>query len=313
MWLIRCLLGVPFALISLSGAPALDAGKVDGTQDPGEPDLVITPHTIRVQPMDPDGTGHWITMRDYSELGSPCPSPDGRWIAFDAYKSGYNNSRSECWVARRDGTDLRKLTNGATPRWSPGGDRLLFIRGEENDPGKEPDIYVIKVDGTEERKLCPGRWPDWSPDGKRIAFSRGGLPGGGVKIGASVYVSDAEGTGSREVVEGDCPSWSPDGKRIASCFREEGRPPLIMIIDLETKEARKVGIGWFRANWMPDGGSVVANGPVGLGGRGMVKLPSGEAGRPGQLFSQFDGSSSPCPTADGEFMVFIARRPRKVR
>ena len=312
MWPMRCLLRAAVVLIPLSGAFAQDAKKADPPASGRDvPNLAITPHTIRVQPMDPDEMGSWLDLPGYGELGSPFPSPDGQWIAFDAYKGGYNHSRAECWVARRDGTGLRKLADGATPRWSPSGDRLLFIRGEQDDAGRESQIYVIKADGTGERKLCPGRWPDWSPDGKRITFSRGGLPGGGARIGATVCVSDADGSGLKEMVTGDCPSWSPDGKRIAFCFREEGRPPLIDVIDLETKEIKTLGYGWFRANWMPDGRAVVANGQVLFGGLGMVKLASIEVARPSQLFSQFEDTSSPSPSADGKFMVFIARRPQK--
>lgn len=316
--LIACL---SLLLVLPSSGPAQQGKKGDpeppvpqeaaAPKEDDEPDLVITPHTIRVQPTDPDGKGHWITMPRYGELGSPCFSRDGEWIAFDAYKEGYNNSRPESWVARRDGTGLRKLADGATPRWSPDGKRLLFIRGSETEPKQEPDLYVIKPDGTGERKLGPGRWPDWSPDGRRIVFSRGGQAGGGVKAGATVYISDADGSGRKALCDGDCPSWSPDGKSIAFCFRADEQPPMIVVIDLATKEVRTLGIGWFRANWMPDGKAVVANGPAGLGEVGMVELSLGGARAPRQLFSQFDDASSPCPSSDGTLMVFVAKRPKR--
>ena len=299
--------------LTLSTVHAQDAEKAGRSTEPDEPELVITPRTIRVQPTDPDEKGHWIEMPGYGELGSPCFSRDARRVAFDAYKMGYNNSRPECWVARSDGTELKKLVDGATPRWSPDGKRLLFIRGGENDAENEPDVYVIDQDGANVRKIGPGRWPDWSPDGKRIAYSRGGLPGGGVKIGATIFVSDADGTHPEEVIEGDAPSWSPDGLRIAFCFRAEGRPPLIRVIDLQTKKDKTVGVGWFRANWMPDGKAVTANGPVQFSTIGMVKLSVEGAKPPSQLFSQFDNPSSPCPSSDGEFMSFIAKRPAKLR
>jgi Tol biopolymer transport system component len=305
-----CLPCAAIAVFALSVSHAQDAQPKARRPERAGPGVVITPHTIRVQPTDPDGRGHWITMPGYGELGSPCFSRNGRWVAFDAYKEGFDNSHPECWVARWDGTGLRKLADGATPRWSPDGQRLLFIRGVETDPKQEPDVYVIKPDGTGERKLGPGRWPDWSPDGRRIVFSRGGRPGGGAKVGATVYILDADGLDRKALCDGDCPSWSPDGKSIASCFREPDQPPMIRVIDLETKEVKTLGIGWFRANWMPDGKTVVANGPAGFEGVGMVKLSVDGLQAPRQLFSQFDDASSPCPSSDEAFMVFVARRPK---
>jgi len=53
--------------------------------------------------------------------------------------------------------------------WSPGGQRILFIHGN--------DLFIAEGDGTEPRKLLtpPGQpyFIKWSPDGKRISFSLG--------------------------------------------------------------------------------------------------------------------------------------------
>jgi dipeptidyl aminopeptidase/acylaminoacyl peptidase len=272
---------------------------------------VATEFAIRIQPMDPDEKGHWIAMPGYDELGSPCFSRDGRWVAFDAYKDGYNNSRPEAWIARRDGTGLKMLTNGATPRWSPDGKRLLVVRRIENEPNHQPDIYVINSDGTGERKLGPGRWPDWSPDGRRIVFSHGGLARGGARVGAEIRICDSDGTGEKVIAEGDCPSWSPDGQRIAFCFKEREGQPRLCLVDLQTNETKTLRIGWFRANWMPDGKTLVANGFAGR--LVMVKFAVEGTAPSGQLFSQFEDASAPCPSSDGKYLVFVAKRPKKER
>jgi Tol biopolymer transport system component len=297
-------------ILLVSGASyAQDGKKAHQETRDDEPALVITPHTIRVQATDPHGRGYWIVMPGFSELGSPTFSRDGLQVAFDAYKQGYNNSRPECWTARRDGTALARLTTGATPRWSPDGKQLLFVRGSDTRPQQEPDIYIINADGTGERKLRAGRWPDWSPDGKRIAFSQGGIPTGGARVGARVFICDAQGAGSREIAAGDCPSWSPDGKSIACCYREANRPPRIRIVDVETKRARTAGVGWFRANWMPDGKFVVANGFTNT--YVMVKLSAQFPNQPPTpFFSQFEEALSPCPSSDGQYVVFLAKRPK---
>lgn len=273
----------------------------------GEPDLVITPNTVRIQLVARSEEGKWVLMPGFSELGSPCFSRTGLWIAFDAYKEGYNNSPSECWVARRDGGGLRRLAVGATPRWSPDGMRLLFMRDEANDPKHQPGIFLIHRDGTGERRIGDGRWPDWSPDGKKIVFSRGGIPGPGLRQGAIVCIADADGKGRKEIALGDCPSWSPDGKKIASCYKAPERPPLIRVHDLAADEDIVLGVGWFRANWMPDSRSLVANGWVGARER-MIRL-SLDARAPEEVPTEFEDPSSPCCSSDGKEIVFIAKRP----
>ncbi len=305
---IRYVAVASLVVLSIAMTGAQEPKKTGRDREAVDPRLAITPHTIRVQPMDPDQKGDWIIMPGYAELGSPCFSRDGLSIAFDAYKEGYNNSGPEAWIVNRDGTGPKKLTNGATPRWSPDGKRLLFIRGSENAAVEEPDIYTIRADGTGEKKLMTGRWPEWSPDGKQIACSRGGLRGGGAKVGAELFICAADGTGAKSLGLGDCPSWSPDGKKIAYCFRDVNTRPEIRVIDIDSMETKTLGIGWFRANWMPDSKAVVAN--TFAGRRVMAQFSVDEpGGLPKQLFADFEDTASPCVSPDGRYAVFIAKRP----
>jgi uncharacterized protein YraI len=68
--------------------------------------------------------------------------------------------------------ELRRLTTGYDPAFSPDGSKVAFNRGGGADNG----IYVINVDGSGERKIWGEgeilRAPKWSPDGKWIVFSR---------------------------------------------------------------------------------------------------------------------------------------------
>ncbi len=282
-----------------------------GAED--EPELVITPHTIRVEPLDPKREGSWIVLPGFSELGSPTFSPDGQWVAFDAYREGYNNSPSECWVAQRDGLGLRKLAVGATPRWSPDGKTLLFMRDEANDPTRKGGIFRIDRDGTHETRIRDGRWPDWSPDGKMIAFSLGGRPGGGLRTGATICTANTDGSDLREIAIGDCPSWSPDGKKLAYCVRLPGERPEIRVMDIEEHAEAVVGTGWFRANWSPDGKSLFANGLAGPDRIGMVQFTVRNHWTSDPYMPEFERPSSPCPSADGKLVVFIAKRPGAAR
>lgn len=199
---------------------------------------------------------------------------------------------------------------GATPRWSPDGKRLLFMRNEANEPTKRPGIFLIHRYGTYERRISDGRWPDWSPDGTRIVFSLGGRSGPGLREGAMICIAGADGTGRREIATGDCPSWSPDGKKIAYCRKVAGRPPLLFIHDLGTGGDKMLGTGWFRASWMPDSRTLVANGVI--GGKGsMVRLSQDAPGKPQELTTEFERPFSPSCSWDGKQIIFIAARPKR--
>ena len=248
-------------------------------------------------------------MAGFSQLGSPCFSRDGNWIAFDGYREGFSNSSAESWIARRDGRDLTRLANGATPRWSPDGNRLLFMRERVNNPNREEGIFQIERDGSNERRIGEGRWPDWSPDGKEIVFSVGGEQTGGARIGATICIAKSDGSGRREITLGDCPSWSPDGKKIAFCFNVPERPSLIRVYDLQDKKEQTLGIGWFRANWMADSKSVVANGVIGPK-TGMVRLSLDAPGQATELSTEYDEPHSPCWSWDGKQIVYVAKKPK---
>ncbi len=139
-------------------------------QAPNEPDLAITPNTLRIEPLEKgDKEGHWVVMPGFSELGSPSFAPDGEWFAFDAYKEGYNNSPPESWIVRRDGKGLARLTNWAPlPRWSPDGSSTprRARRGERASEEVPPGVFVVNRDGSDVRRIVDGRWPEWSPSGK---------------------------------------------------------------------------------------------------------------------------------------------------
>lgn len=296
-----------FAAALFSGQARLERTAAQAID---EPSVVITPNTIRIELLEKSAKeGHWVVMPGFGELGSPSFARDGEWIAFDGYKDGYNNSAPESWIVRRDGSGLTRLTTGATPRWSPDGKQLLVVRDEAQEPERLPGIFIVNRDGSGARRIVDGRWPDWSPSGKQIVLSVGGERGGGVRIGATIFTMSADGTEPIEIVEGDCPSWSPDGKKIAYCYRAKNRPPSIRTYDLHTNQVETLGIGWFRANWLPDSKSVVANGLIGRETR-MVRFWLGGEREPSDLPTEFARPSSPCTTWDGKEIVYIARKPK---
>src|SRR5258707_6550118 len=84
---------------------------------------------------------------DFVWIGDPQVSPDGSRIAFvrvtaNEKKEGYNTS---IWsVPTAGGEEPHQLTKGdhdSTPRWSPDGKYLLFLRATEKDGKPEPPQF----------------------------------------------------------------------------------------------------------------------------------------------------------------------------
>jgi WD40 repeat protein len=68
-----------------------------------------------------------------------------------------------------DGSNLRRLTDGLDPAWSPDGDKVAFIRWRYPS-----GIYLIDPDGSGERRIVDGdrlKEVTWSPDGTQIAYT----------------------------------------------------------------------------------------------------------------------------------------------
>jgi len=122
----------------------------------------------------------------------PQITPDGERIAYvvaEIDRDTYEYHRS-IWVADVAGTgEPRRYTagdNDSSPRWSPDGRSLAFVRGpvgevkpknkEERDRGVgKPQLWVLPADGGEARQLT---WlrdgagdPTWSPESATIIFT----------------------------------------------------------------------------------------------------------------------------------------------
>src|SRR5881628_3059064 len=119
---------------------------------------------------------------DFVWIGDPQISPDGSRVAFvrvtvNEKKEGYNTS---IWSVPLGGGEApRQLTKGdhdTTPRWSPDGKFLLFLRAtEKNGKPEPPQLAVLPMAGGDSfvfTDLPKGAAsPSWAPDGKTIAFT----------------------------------------------------------------------------------------------------------------------------------------------
>lgn len=158
-----------------------------------------------------------VAVRLTSNLHSasaPQVSPDGKWVAFTAYLTGGSDRRSQVFLMRAGGTEIKRLTTELVasvhdPVWSPDGKRLVYYRvlGESNQ------IWSTNADGTDKKLLTPNNnisfKPSWSADGRRILFTSisDGKP--------QLYSMKADGSNMKLLgIESMYGRWSPNGKKI---------------------------------------------------------------------------------------------------
>ena len=160
-------------------------------------------------------------------------SPDYRRVAYD--------SNGQVCTIGADSADSTCVVDGASPVWSPQGDRLVVERAGAGGSV----IWLVSVDGSTAKPLAAGESPSWSPDGARIAFSVRSAPSQHM----SIFLMAPEG-GSQTLftTDGRLPAWSADGRLLA--FITSGH--VIVAVDTAGNVITPVGSGLlFR--WSPRG------------------------------------------------------------
>ncbi len=167
--------------------------------------------------------------RGLAEIDGLSWAPDGGRLAFGARRGG----GPAIFVARSDGSELRRLAAGRAPSWSPDGTRIAFSAA----PAGDEEIFVVRLDSGSIAGLTahPGRdvTPLWAPDGARLAFASSRSESSrlqGLEYGTEIHVMGADGSAVRAVTAGNAcglssesegklnslgqAAWTPDGQRL---------------------------------------------------------------------------------------------------
>jgi dipeptidyl aminopeptidase/acylaminoacyl peptidase len=145
------------------------------------PAVVVLAQTQAPRPITHEDV--WLMKR----VGTPVPSPDGRWVVFAVTEPAYDakDQTSDLWIkSLTDETAPRRLTftkaaEGAVS-WSPDSTRLAFTTRREGDEAAQVYVLNLAAGGEAERitnQHLGARAPKWSPDGTRILFISDVFPG----------------------------------------------------------------------------------------------------------------------------------------
>ena len=229
----------------------------DETLDPTEFSFTLkVPDEFFV--MNADGTG-WKSFYKFDgrpACGSPCVSPNGKLIAFDAWPQ-MQQGGSALYVMPIDGGEPQQIALGMMPNWSGDGLKLACSRSEP-----VYGIWLLDLNGDNHKHIGPGWGAQLSPDGTKIAFTEGN----------TLMVHDLDSDKSEVILVGQAnpyqqifwnAAWSPDGKRL--CFKGQKSTGVIEVAtinmtgDMPTLKVHHSGTTAVNADfaWHPKGDRII--------------------------------------------------------
>jgi Tol biopolymer transport system component/Ca2+-binding RTX toxin-like protein len=247
----------------LHATAAADTESIDpgGEGCGGQPNTVCTTAPVISSEIPQHGDSHPTKLIAWTSGVDPNP---------------FHRFRGGIFIARTNGTDVRKLTTFENsnrdfephglnepddhPSFSPDGRKLVFTSNRPD--GRDWDIYTMNVNGTDVTRIngSPGldTEPQYSPDATKIAFTT-------ARFGSlQIAVMNADGsdvrrltTDPRESIE---PAWSPDGSKIAYAVVEGNDEKDVFVMNADgTGQRQLTAIAGqdHDPTWSPDGTKLV--------------------------------------------------------
>ncbi|MBI4747278.1 MAG: PD40 domain-containing protein [Acidobacteria bacterium] len=284
IYVVPALGGVAKQLTEFGSQPAWSPdGKTIAFQEDELSDLgpvalsSLPPSTLWTIPVH-GGTPRQITQvgQPSGGHGSPCWSPDGKWIAFISYEFVYNLGDAGIWVVSPETGMLNRLSWNPhltfNPIFSPDGKALYYV-----GMSSTKNLYLWKIEFNPETGKPNGKpfevtntgyslikYLSISPDGKRIYYTSLNMTNNLWSV--PISPSTGEATGEPVALTNDTsfrktlPAFSPDGKKIAYDVRVAGAKPDVWIMDADGKNQTQVTTDERNDSllgWLPDNDQVV--------------------------------------------------------
>ena len=124
------------------------------------------------------------------------------------------------------------IGEGSFPEWSPGGDRVVYVRSEAGAGGTSYSLLARRIEDGATTTLIrpqpkPLRGPAWSPDGKWVACYTAAERKGGYDLslisadGATPVPQFARDIIVESNFDNIGPAWSPDSRRLLFFSRQD--------------------------------------------------------------------------------------------